>query len=257
MRPVNLLSPGERHGELAPMRTGPLPYIIVGALVAVLVGVTVLVLTGNQISESEADLVTLKRENAVAKERAERLSPYTQFQALHDQRVATVTTLADSRFDWQRVMRELSLILPSNVWLTGLTASASPLTESGGGEAEGSSRGSIAGPALEVNGCASGQVAVAGFVTALKDIDGVTRVGVQTSELAGLKGGAGVSAEGDATASGASGASDCRTREFIARFEIVIAFDAAPVSSTEAGAEVAVPAPETTESSSTESTEGG
>ena len=39
-------------------------------------------------------------------------------------------------------------------------------------------RAAIAGPALELSGCAKGQEAVAGFVTALKDIDGVTRVGV-------------------------------------------------------------------------------
>ena len=32
--------------------------------------------------------------------------------------MATVTSLADSRFDWERVMRELSLVLPADVWLT-------------------------------------------------------------------------------------------------------------------------------------------
>ena len=31
---------------------------------------------------------------------------------MSEQRVATVTSLADSRFDWERVMRELALILP-------------------------------------------------------------------------------------------------------------------------------------------------
>ena len=45
MRPVNLIPPEQRRGEQAPLRTGPLPYIVVGALVAVLVGVTALVLT--------------------------------------------------------------------------------------------------------------------------------------------------------------------------------------------------------------------
>ena len=50
MRPVNLLPPELRQGAHAPMRTGPIPYILVGALVAVLVGVAVLVTTGNQIS---------------------------------------------------------------------------------------------------------------------------------------------------------------------------------------------------------------
>ena len=40
-----------------------------------------------------------------------------------------MTSLADSRFDWERVMRELSLILPDDVWLTNLTGKASPAVQ--------------------------------------------------------------------------------------------------------------------------------
>ncbi len=58
MRPVNLIPSDQRRGENAPLRTGPLPYVLVGALVLVLVGVTALVLTGNQISEREDEVAT-------------------------------------------------------------------------------------------------------------------------------------------------------------------------------------------------------
>jgi hypothetical protein len=85
-------------------------------------------------------------------------------------------------------------------------------------------RGAIAGPALELVGCAVSQYGVADFVTVLKDIDGVTRVGVQSSELPSANGGAGASSGGEE-----SGSSDCRTHTNIAKFEIVVAFDAAPV----------------------------
>ena len=254
MRPVNLLPPGERSGEQAPTRTGPLPYLVIGALVAVLAGVTLLVTTSNQISEREADAAQLHREDALAKARVERLSAYTQFRNLREQRVATVASLADSRFDWQRVMRELSLVLPSDVWLVSLDASASAEVSAGSGSEAGGMRGSIAGPALEISGCASGQEAVAGFVTVLKDIDGVTRVGVQSSELADKKSGAGVAPGGEGESG--SGSTDCRTREFIAKFEIVVAFDAAPVSAGGSGAEVSLPnATENAESTSTEASE--
>lgn len=228
MRPVNLIPVEERRGEHGPMRTGPAPYLLVGALVAALVGVTALVLTSNQISERKSEVAQLKREDAVATARAGRLAAYTQFQALREQRVSTVTSLADSRFDWERVMRELSLILPHDVWLVGLEATASPEASAGGsGGGSGSNlRKSISGPALQLSGCAKGQEAVAGFVTALKDIDGVTRVGVQSSELSEQAGGSG---------GGASEGGECRTRAFIAKFEIVVAFDAAPVP-PEAGA---------------------
>jgi Tfp pilus assembly protein PilN len=241
MRPVNLIPADDRRGEHAPLRSGPLAYIVIGALVALLAGVTAMVLTGNQISEQKDEVVQLKREDAAESARAQRLAAYTQFASLREERVATVTSLADSRFDWERVMRELSLVLPSNVWLVSLSATASAETGlEGGSEGGGSSaaglRGAVPGPALELGGCASGQEAVASFVTALKDIDGVTRVGVQSSELSEQEssGAAAAPAEGG----GGGGGEDCRTREFIAKFDLVVAFDAAPVPVTgSAGAE--------------------
>lgn len=245
MRPVNLIPPDQRRGDSAQLRTGPLLYVVLGALALVLVGVTVLVLTENQISDSKAEVVTLKHEDAAAEAKAKKLSAYVQFRTLAEQRITTVESLADSRFDWERVMRELSLILPSNVWLTNLSATASAESSSGGeggGEASGL-RGAIPGPALELKGCAAGQKAVAEFVTALKDIDGVTRVGIGSSELASSSGEAG---------SGEGGGDDCRTRSFIAQFQLVVAFDAAPVPVEEGETESVV----TTEAESSESSEG-
>lgn len=250
MRPVNLLPPEERRGGRAPTRTGAMPYVVVGALVLLLLGVSALVLTSNQVSEREDEVTTLQREDAEERARAKRLAAYTQFRTLQEQRVATVTSLADSRFDWERVMHELSLVLPHDVWLVEMTATASPdtVTTGGSGGAAGL-RASSPGPALELSGCASGQDAVAGFVTALKDIDGVTRVGVKLSELPG--------AESDAASSSeSSGANtDCRTRKFIAKFEIVAVFDAAPIPLSETSETAAPAATEVASTTSEESSE--
>jgi Tfp pilus assembly protein PilN len=245
VRPVNLIPAEQRHGARAQLRTGPLPYIVLGALALVLIGVAVLVTTDNRINESKAEIVTLGREDAAAQAKAQRLAAYSQFRTLAEQRVVTVRTLAESRFDWERVMRELSLVLPSNVWLTSLNASAAPGASVGesGGEASGL-RAAIPGPALEMSGCATGQEAVAEFVTALKNIDGVTRVGLGSSELA--------SKQGEA---GGGGNGDCRTRSFIAKFSLVVAFDAAPVAPEPGEEEVATPTA-TAESTSTETSEG-
>ena len=125
MRPVNLIPVEDRRGDSAPLRTGPVAYIVLGALVLALAGVTMLVLTDNKISDRKGELAQVKSEDAAAKARAESLASYTQFAALHEERVQTIASLADSRFDWERVMRELSLVLPGDVWLTNLTASAS------------------------------------------------------------------------------------------------------------------------------------
>jgi Tfp pilus assembly protein PilN len=265
MRPINLIPPEDRRGEQAPLRTGPLPYILLGALVAVLLGVTALVLVGNQISESKAEVAKLEGEDAVASARAQQLASYTAFRSMSEQRVATVQSLADSRFDWERVMRELALVLPSDVWLTGLTATASPEVSveggGGGGSSGGTLRAQVPGPALEMSGCASGQEAVAGFVTALKDIDGVTRVGVESSELGEEEDPEEAESAESGSNTGSTG-DECRTRSFIAKFALVVAFDAAPVASEES-AEATLGAPVETaeatassESSSAESSEG-
>src|SRR6476619_785207 len=251
MRPINLIPPEDRRGDSAPLRTGPLPYILLAALVALLLGVTAIVIANNQIAESKNEVAQLEGEDAVASAKAQRLASYTQFRTMSEQRVETVSSLADSRFDCERVRRELSLVLPQNVWLVGLTATAAPGVNVQGGSGTSNMRAAIAGPALELTGCAHGQEAVAGFVTALKDIDGVTRVGVQSSELpeekktGGGEGGGGSDSSGD----------ECRTRKFIAKFEIVVAFDAAPVSETE-GEEAPPVATGTVETTSSERSEG-
>jgi Tfp pilus assembly protein PilN len=234
------------------MRTGPIPYILVGALAAVLAGVALLAITGNQIAERKDEVAQLKREDALAVEEATRLAPYTQFQTLHEQRLTTIASLADSRFDWERVMRELSLVLPRDVWLTELAASASSATDSGGGG--GDLRGSILGPALVLGGCGAGQESIAGFVTALEDIDGVTRVGVQSSELPAVEEGAGGSDSGSGSEDGGT---ECQTRNFIAKFNLVVAFDAAPIPVTAGEAEAPATATETAQTTSSEAEPAG
>jgi Tfp pilus assembly protein PilN len=232
MRPVNLIPLADRRGDNAPLRTGPLAYFALGALVLALAGVSLLVLANNNISDRKSELSQVRQEDAEAKARAESLAPYAEFAALHEQRLQTIASLADSRFDWERVMRELSLILPHDVWLSSLDASAG--SEAGGSSSSASSgggslSGSITGPSLAISGCAAGHDGVAGFVTALKDIDGVTRVGVESSEL-------GEAQEGAGSTSGSSsggGGSDCQTRSFIASFNLIVAFDAAPVPNLE------------------------
>jgi Tfp pilus assembly protein PilN len=223
------------------MRGGPLAYVIVGALAAAVIGVTVLAVTGNQISESKAEIAQLKSETAAVEARAQSLAAYTQFHSASEQRSATIASLANSRFDWQRVMRELALVLPADVWLTNLTGTASPnVSVDGAGSI--ALRSTIPGPALELTGCASSQGTVARFVQALKEIDGVTRVGIQTSSIEESNNG--------------SGSSTCKSNSPAAQFQIVVAFDAAPVIVEEEG-EGAVAAPEGETATAAASSESG
>ncbi len=220
MRPVNLIPPEDRRGTRAPLRSGPLSYVIVGALAVVLLAVTLMVTTSNDISERKVEVDQLEADLEAATAEADRLAAFTRFATLRTQRESTLASLAQSRFDWERVMRELALIIPEEVTLTDLNGSAVANAEGSSSPVE------IGAPNLVISGCASSHSAVAEFLAALEDIDGVTRVGVGRSEASGPE-------AGDSVCGSAN------------TFDLSVAFDGATVSPEAAAASAANPSPET------------
>ena len=110
MRPVNLIPPEDRRGESAPSRTGGLAYVVVGVL-------AIVARRGDRRRHARQEgrrprgrrSVALEAEQAAARRPAPRASPpSSRFQQIRDARVETIDSLARSRFDWERVMRELS-----------------------------------------------------------------------------------------------------------------------------------------------------
>ena len=218
MRPVDLTPPEQRHGTKPPTRTGPLPYMLLALLVIILLGVVAVVYTSNEIADARADLENLEFQTARLNEQANELAPYVDFAEIASKRKSTVAALAQSRFDWYRVLQELALVLPEDVWLVNLTATVGPGVALQGAAQVGN-RAEIDSPAIEMIGCASSQTKVAQFLAALEDIDGVTRVGLESSSRRDPSG----SSQGD------GGESDeCRTKNFIWKFSAIAAFDAVP-----------------------------
>ena len=240
MKSVNLIPPDARRGDGTKMRTGGVPYVVLGGLGLVLLLIIVLAITSKQVSDKEAEVASLNQELQTKTSEAQSLSAFAQFGAVEQMRASTVSSLAQSRFDWERVLNELALIIPEDVWLVQLAGTASPAVQIDEGP-DVQVRDTVTGPALEIVGCAPSQDAVARFAADLEDIDGVTRVGVASSELpaestAGASEATEVSSGSDATTE------ECRTREWIAKYEIVVAFDAVPTP-TGATSAPGVPAP--------------
>jgi Tfp pilus assembly protein PilN len=228
MRPVNLIPPDERGSDRGAMRTGAFSYVLIGALALALLGVIALAFTSKQISDRKSELAKLQTQEQQAEAKAQSLQAFANFRAVQQQRSSTITSLAQSRFDWQRVINELARVIPSNVWLVQLAGTANPqVTVPDSPEIQ--IRDSVPGPALELVGCTTSQDAVAGFVSALEEIDGVTRVGLQSSgkadDSASISGGTVSSGSGQETTN------ECRTTPKITKFEIVVAFDAVPTPS--------------------------
>jgi Tfp pilus assembly protein PilN len=244
MRPVNLIPPEDRRGDRAPLRAGSLSYIVIGAFGAALVAVLMLVLTQNSITDKENEIAQLEVARDAAAQRAEAMAPYAEFASLQASRQQTIATLADSRFDWERVLRELALVIPGDIALDSLDAS----TAGKGDAAETTTAGVGSSPSLMLTGCGPTHNSVAAFVAALEDIDGVTRVGLENSVQGGE-----TSSEPSASAP-ASPSSGCGAKA--ATFAVTAVFDGVAISATpEAGAPAAPPAaPATSTPAETNST---
>ena len=244
MRPVNLIPQEDRRGGKAPLRTGPLSYAIVAFLLLAVGVVTLLALTGNKIADRKAEVASLQSQVDATQARADQLSTYTNFADLQQARQETVASLATSRFDWERALHELALVLPDDVWLISMTASAGTDPSSSTSSSTTAVDG-VTGPSLDINGCASGHEAVAKFLAALRDVDGVTRVTVLSSDRPGAESSSNSSTSSSSASSGQSTV-ECASRDFIATFEVVAAFDGAQPAATAAPASPEAPVTSTT-----------
>jgi Tfp pilus assembly protein PilN len=247
MRPVNLIPPDERRGDAAPLRTGALIYVLIAGLGLLLLGIVAVALSGKQISDRQSQKANLEQQLTAATARANSVKAFTDFRTVQANRAATVASLAQSRFDWSRVLQELARVVPSDVHLSSLTATVSGSSNSSGSSGSSSSSGggsdlgsSVAGPTLSIQGCAPSQNAVAGFIAALEDIDGVTRVGLDSSSAPDQNSGGGFTGEpgNAATSGGSDGCSDFD-------FTILAAFDAVPAPSAATPPPTAPSAPAT------------
>ena len=228
MRPVNLIPKDERRGDRAAMRTGIASYVLLGALAMGVLAVAVLALTSKQISDHKSEIAQLQVQEQAAVAKAQSLQSFTTFRAAQEARSGTITSLAQSRFDWQRVLNEFARVIPSNVWLIKLAGTVDPTVSVTDGP-DLQTRDAATGPALEMVGCASSQDAVAGLIANLQEIDGATRVGLESSERPDQTQG---TTAAPTTSDSNATTTDCRTRDFITQFKILVAFDEVPTPAT-------------------------
>jgi Tfp pilus assembly protein PilN len=243
VRAVNLIPTDARRGGAAPARSGGAVYVLLGALAIAVVALASYVLTQNSISDRQAQLAKVKREADTAQATATALQPYRQFAQLSQTRVETVRSLAGSRFDWERAMRDLALVMPDNVWLTSFVGTVAPGINFGGSGATGSSdtgtlRSSQQVPAVELVGCTENQAEVARVMARLRLVQGVTQVSLASSEKADVSSAVGGSGAAGATSTG----TDCRNGSSkFPQFSMVVFFKALPGAPARAPSSGAAP----------------
>ncbi len=200
MRAVNLIPREARRGGISPSlgRLGS-SHLVVALLVIAVAFVTAYVLTNNTISSRKAHLASVKQQITQVQAAVARLQSYQQFERLAQARAQTVQQIANSRFDWDGALSDLSKVVPANTSLQSLVATVSDGTSGAagaGGSAGGSVRSDINAPAFQLKGCTGSQDEVAQVMSRLRLIQGVSRVTLEDSGTAGQSGSTGSSQSG-------------------------------------------------------------
>jgi Tfp pilus assembly protein PilN len=232
VKAVNLL-PEKNRPRQSTGGGGKSSYVALGVLGAVLVGLLVYVLTLNSINTSKTQITQATVEAARLNDQANSLGPYGDFAKIKAERVKSVQDLANGRFDYERLVRELAQVLPPNVWLINASASSVQDATTAPAPTPGAAPAAPSGPTLKLQGCARDQDQVAVTLVRLHELQGATDVSLDHSTQGTATTGAAPVAAAGATAGGdTSCGSTSGTPNF--SFEINVTF--APSAGSAPGA---------------------
>jgi Tfp pilus assembly protein PilN len=251
MRPVNLL-PGElRPRQRAREGGGGRAHIVLGVLGVLLVMAVAYALSLNQVNSHKTEVARAKSEIEKAKTEVAASTAFGNFHAIEQTRSASVQQLAGGRFDWERMMRELALVLPAHTWLLNANAATSaagaaggaaggastpapPATGSPAAAAGDSASSGASSPTLDLKGCALKQNDVAVVLVRLRKLYLVDNVNLNESAQE-------TTDKGVQTTSDSAGGSDtCGSGRF--KFDVSVTFSAPTTKSDKPAGGGKVPA---------------
>ena len=184
MRAVNLL-PRETSRKSGLPSTPVLVGVCCGVLVVALLGGDYL-LKSADVAKAQRNLDSLTAQVAALPPTPAGPSPaQTQLASENNARVLALTSAMSSRVSWDRVLREFSLVLPNDVWLTSIIA-RSPVSPSALVPTD-TSTGS-APPAFEIDGHTYSNDGVARLLSRLQVIPDFTNVTLLSSSAANVGG---------------------------------------------------------------------
>jgi Tfp pilus assembly protein PilN len=179
MKAVNLVPTEQRRVQASGKRSGS-AYVLIGILVTLLALVAAYVVTGNNVTDRKNKAAAAKSEADRLEAEVARRGSYTNFADIKKTRLASVMSVAEGRFDWERLMRELSRVMPDGSWLQTTDASVT-------GEVDGASTTSSTGtpvaavPKAKLVGCTPDQSDVARMMVRMRQIHRVSDVELNES----------------------------------------------------------------------------
>jgi Tfp pilus assembly protein PilN len=122
MKAVNLIPSEQRRATPSGAGSGR-SYVVLGVLAVLLAMAVAYVLTSNSVNENTTKAEEARQEADALEAQVAQLGSFTNFAAIKDQRLAAVTAAAQTRFDWERMVREVSRVMPDGSWLQSTQAS--------------------------------------------------------------------------------------------------------------------------------------
>ena len=182
MRAVNLLPRDDQSRGKKPQNV---PALIATALIVLVTGlIGVMYLSAKstaqtkqfEVEDAKAELALLPSVSEIEAKNA----PTRMLKGEHDARVSALSSALTRRTAWDRILREISLVLPDDVWLRSMSA-ASP-TPASGATVTASPVG-LPPTLMTIEGSTYSHDAVARLITRLSVIPDLTNVWLTTSEL--------------------------------------------------------------------------
>jgi Tfp pilus assembly protein PilN len=178
MKAVNLIPTEQRRARPSGKHSGG-AYVVVGLLATLLVMAVAYVLISNTVAERESDAAAAKAEANRLTAQAAKSGSFTNFAQIKQTRLTSVASVAGSRFDWERMMRELSRVMPSGSWLQSTDASVTGQVT--GSESISSTPGAVVQPKANLVGCTPHQPDVARMMVRMRQMHRVTDVELNES----------------------------------------------------------------------------
>ena len=186
MRAINLLPRDDaRRGPQKNQYIVLVPVVLAVLLAAVL---SAMFLSGSgKVKDKQAELATLQDElHAIPTPDASRIKTQTALAADKQARVTALSGALSRRVAWDRVFRELSLVLPDDVWLATITAKAPVPSSTALPPAPAVVGTSVPATGFTIDGFTYSQPAVARLLTRLAVVPDLVNVQLQQSTLTKL-----------------------------------------------------------------------
>jgi Tfp pilus assembly protein PilN len=179
MKAVNLIPTEQRKVKATGKQSGS-SYVLIGVLVTLLALVGAYVVTANSATDRQNKAAAAKAEAKRLEAEAAQRGAFTNFSDIRKTRLASVMSVASTRFDWERLVREISRVIPEDSWLQSTDAS---LAGDVGGETTTSPTGTPVAPSpkAHLTGCTPDQSDVARMMVRMRQIHRVSDVELNQS----------------------------------------------------------------------------